>query len=85
MKNNNKKELNKLSLYTSTSASGEIVMIFQALIARQSSDARPALALARLAVATLRRHGADQVTLAVAATRFDVAVSILYRNKRKKR
>ncbi len=58
-------------------------MIFQALIARQSSDARPALALTRLAVATLGRHGADQVALAVAAARFDVAVSILYRNKKR--
>ena len=52
-------------------------MIFHALVARQSANARLALALARLAVTTLGRHGANQVALAITAARFDVAVSIL--------
>ena len=52
-------------------------MIFHTLVARQSANARLALALARLAVTTLGRHGANQVALAITAARFDVAVSIL--------
>lgn len=60
-----------------TAVDGKSVMMLQALIARLSPDARFTLALAGDAIARLHRQRANQVALAVAATRCYVAVTHL--------
>jgi hypothetical protein len=52
-------------------------MVFQALIARQSTDARLAVALTRLNVASRGRQRTHQVALAISATGLDISISIL--------
>ncbi len=62
---------------TLTAINGEVVMVFQALIAGESADARLAVALTRLDVASRGRQRAHQVALAVPAAGLDVSITIL--------
>ncbi len=54
-------------------------MVFQALIAGECADARLAVALTRLDVASRGRQWAHQVALAVPAAGLDVSISILWK------
>lgn len=70
------KKKNKLQR-TLTTVDGEIIVVFQTLIACESSNARFALALTRLAVASLRRQRTHHVALAVTTASVNISISIL--------
>lgn len=67
--------------FTLTAVNREIVMMFQALIARQTTYTRFALTLSSLAVASQRRYGTNLVALTVPTAGFNVAITVL-KNKR---